>query len=139
MSQNGRPSHRSVANGANVQRQATHAELKQICEQIIQAQTAEIKQLKKWLCDWYQICEGQGREDEMRTPPRLQSMKFEDGTVRLAFFAERGKAYAIDATDSLPFGQGTVITALADGTGVREVAASVSGVPQRFYRLSITN
>lgn len=35
---------------------AYHAELVDLCGQIVATQTAEIQQLQTWLCDWYGIC-----------------------------------------------------------------------------------
>ena len=35
---------------------AAHTELREMCEQIIAAQTAEIAQLRSWLCQWYSNC-----------------------------------------------------------------------------------
>ncbi len=37
---------------------ATHEALLSICEDIIEAQTAEIAQMETWLCDWYSMCDG---------------------------------------------------------------------------------
>lgn len=35
---------------------ASHEELVAMCEDIIIAQSAEIEQMRTWLCDWYGIC-----------------------------------------------------------------------------------
>lgn len=35
---------------------AGHAELRQLCENIIATQSAEVQQLKTWLCQWYGEC-----------------------------------------------------------------------------------
>lgn len=35
---------------------AWHTELRQLCESIIAAQSAEIAQLETWLCEWYDRC-----------------------------------------------------------------------------------
>lgn len=35
---------------------AWHAELRQLCQNIIDAQSAEITQLRSWLCEWYGRC-----------------------------------------------------------------------------------
>lgn len=35
---------------------AYHDQLVTLCTQIIEAQTAEIRQLRQWLCQWYGIC-----------------------------------------------------------------------------------
>ena len=36
---------------------AAHRQLRRLCENIIETQSAEIEQLQTWLCEWYQICE----------------------------------------------------------------------------------
>jgi uncharacterized protein (DUF305 family) len=44
---------------------AYHAELRNLCRQIIEAQRAEIAQLREWLCTWYGRCQrGDGHEDD---------------------------------------------------------------------------
>lgn len=35
---------------------ASHAELRELCRKIINAQTAEIAKLESWLCKWYERC-----------------------------------------------------------------------------------
>ena len=35
---------------------AAHAELRELCENIIRTQSAEIAQLQSWLCEWYNRC-----------------------------------------------------------------------------------
>lgn len=37
-------------------RRATHAELKELCQNIHTTQQAEIQQMKGWLCQWYAKC-----------------------------------------------------------------------------------
>lgn len=37
-------------------RRAYHAQLRGLCENIIEAQTAEIELMRTWLCQWYGIC-----------------------------------------------------------------------------------
>lgn len=37
---------------------ASHDELIGVCQDIVEAQTAEIAQLETWLCDWYTLCDG---------------------------------------------------------------------------------
>ena len=34
-----------------------HEELRELCENIIATQTAEIELMQSWLCHWYGICE----------------------------------------------------------------------------------
>lgn len=40
---------------------ASHRELLELCEQIVEAQTAEIAQLEAWLCHWYGRCRNHSR------------------------------------------------------------------------------
>lgn len=42
-------------------RRAYHPELRDLCQNIIQTQSAEIQQLQAWLCQWYGICRGRQR------------------------------------------------------------------------------
>lgn len=37
---------------------AYHDELRELCEDIITTQAAEIEQMRTWLCEWYGICRG---------------------------------------------------------------------------------
>ncbi len=37
-------------------KKAYHEELIDMCHDIVEAQTAEIKEMKSWLCAWYHIC-----------------------------------------------------------------------------------
>lgn len=39
---------------------AYHEELKDLCQQIIDAQQQEIAQMQTWLCEWYQQCKERG-------------------------------------------------------------------------------
>ena len=38
-------------------RRAYHRQLRRLCENIIETQSAEIEQMQTWLCEWYGICE----------------------------------------------------------------------------------
>ena len=38
---------------------AYHPELLNLCQGIIETQTAEIRQMRAWLCEWYGICKAQ--------------------------------------------------------------------------------
>jgi len=40
---------------------AYHEELIELCENIIESQSAEIQQMQAWLCQWYGICKQKGR------------------------------------------------------------------------------
>jgi uncharacterized protein (DUF305 family) len=37
---------------------AYHDELRELCEDIITTQAAEIEQMRTWLCEWYGVCRG---------------------------------------------------------------------------------
>lgn len=47
---------------------AYHAQLVEMCGEIIEAQVAEITQLRTWLCEWYGIC-NYGPKGERATTP----------------------------------------------------------------------
>ena len=49
---------KAVREGEQCLRKASHAELIDMCEDIIAAQTAEIEQFEQWLCEWYDRCGG---------------------------------------------------------------------------------
>jgi uncharacterized protein (DUF305 family) len=46
----------AVVNASQCVQRAYHTELEDMCENIITAQLAEIRQMKDWLCRWYGIC-----------------------------------------------------------------------------------
>ncbi len=50
--------HHSIAlvRARQCQRRAFHSELTAMCQMMEEAQTAEIAQLREWLCQWYQKC-----------------------------------------------------------------------------------
>jgi uncharacterized protein (DUF305 family) len=48
--------YRAVIEGAHCVERAYHEELIAMCQDIVEAQTAEIKQMRDWLCTWYQLC-----------------------------------------------------------------------------------
>jgi uncharacterized protein (DUF305 family) len=52
--------HHSIAlrRARDCQRRASHEELKTMCQMMEQMQTAEIVQLREWLCQWYENCRG---------------------------------------------------------------------------------
>ena len=47
---------KAVKEGEHCLDKAYHPELKQLCQNIIVSQTAEIRQMQAWLCQWYSIC-----------------------------------------------------------------------------------
>jgi uncharacterized protein (DUF305 family) len=47
---------KAVDEGEKCLQKAYHPELRQLCQNIIVTQTAEIQQMQSWLCQWYQIC-----------------------------------------------------------------------------------
>lgn len=50
--------HHSVAieNSTQCLQEAAHAPLLEMCENMIVMQAMEIRQMRTWLCDWYQVC-----------------------------------------------------------------------------------
>lgn len=46
----------AIRNARQCLRQAYHEELAELCENIIESQSAEIEQLERWLCQWYHHC-----------------------------------------------------------------------------------
>lgn len=52
--------HHSIAlvRARQCQRHAFHSELTEMCQMMEEAQTAEIAQMREWLCQWYQKCNG---------------------------------------------------------------------------------
>jgi uncharacterized protein (DUF305 family) len=47
---------KAVKEGEKCLQKAYHADLRQLCQNIIVSQMAEISQMQSWLCQWYQIC-----------------------------------------------------------------------------------
>ena len=47
---------KAIKEGEHCLDKAAHAELRQLCENIIATQSAEIAQLQEWLCAWYGRC-----------------------------------------------------------------------------------
>lgn len=48
---------RAIRMAATCTKRASHPDLVDMCEQIIEAQAAEIVQLRTWLCQWYGLCD----------------------------------------------------------------------------------
>lgn len=48
---------KAVKEGERCVERAYHEELRELCENIIATQTAEIELMQSWLCEWYGICE----------------------------------------------------------------------------------
>lgn len=47
---------KAVDEGEQCLKRAHHEQLRELCENIIAVQTAEIELMQSWLCDWYGIC-----------------------------------------------------------------------------------
>ena len=47
---------KAVKEGEHCLDKAYHAELKQLCQNIVETQTQEIALMQSWLCAWYSIC-----------------------------------------------------------------------------------
>ncbi len=61
---------------------AVHSDLRRLCRSIARVQAAEIKQMQKWLHDWYRIdhepsMDHAGHHRDMQTLERLSGAKFE--------------------------------------------------------------
>ena len=52
---------KAIREGEQCLRRAYHPELLDLCQNIIQTQSAEIAQMEQWLCDWYDRCTGRRR------------------------------------------------------------------------------
>ena len=37
---------------------ADHRDLRRLCRNIIKTQSAEIRMMRSWLCEWYDLCDG---------------------------------------------------------------------------------
>ena len=48
---------RAIQEAEECLQRASHRQLRRLCENIIEAQSAEIEQLQTWLCEWYDMCE----------------------------------------------------------------------------------
>ena len=48
--------HQIVQRSEAAASQVAHAELRQLARDVIQAQTADIRLMLTWLCEWYDIC-----------------------------------------------------------------------------------
>jgi uncharacterized protein (DUF305 family) len=48
--------HQIVQRSRPIAQQAVHAELRQLADTIVQAQTTDIRLMLTWLCTWYDIC-----------------------------------------------------------------------------------
>lgn len=51
--------HKAIVEAQMCLRRAYHGELLDLCQNIIQAQRAEISQMQQWLCQWYDRCRNQ--------------------------------------------------------------------------------
>jgi uncharacterized protein (DUF305 family) len=48
---------KAVKEGEKCVKRVYHEELRELCENIIATQTAEIELMESWLCEWYDMCE----------------------------------------------------------------------------------
>ena len=55
---------RAIQMAATCTERASHPDLVDMCEQIIEAQSAEIVQLRAWLCQWYGLCNRRAHKSE---------------------------------------------------------------------------
>jgi len=47
---------KAVREGMHCMNRAYHADLIELCENIVQTQTQEIMLMENWLCEWYSVC-----------------------------------------------------------------------------------
>lgn len=47
----------AVEEGGKCAQRAYHAQLEDLCHNIVETQSAEIELMQGWLCDWYDICQ----------------------------------------------------------------------------------
>lgn len=50
---------------------ADHRDLRQLCRNIIKTQTAEIRMMRSWLCQWYDRCDGRPEPGHPHGPGRV--------------------------------------------------------------------
>lgn len=55
---------RAIRMAAICTKRASHPDLVDMCEEIIEAQAAEITQLRAWLCEWYGLCNRRDQKNE---------------------------------------------------------------------------
>ena len=48
---------KAVREGMHCQARAHHNELIELCEDMVETQSAEIALMESWLCDWYEMCD----------------------------------------------------------------------------------
>lgn len=113
-----------------------HSALDQFCSKVIEDQNTEVKSLKNWLCSWYQICEGQNREDEMNMPARITSAALSEGRLALSFFAEPDKQYTIESKENLASGAWDTLQQVTGNSGVQTLSRDAQGPgSRRFFRI----
>lgn len=54
----------AIRMAATCTKRASHPDLVDMCEEIIEAQAAEITQLRAWLCEWYGLCNRRDQKNE---------------------------------------------------------------------------
>ena len=109
-----------------------HKELDQLCVEIIENQVAEVKELKQWLCEWYQICDGQNRMDE--GPMQMSASGDSDGQLKLAFVASAERSYQVQAKTELDGGDWMALTNIAGVSGIQTIEEP-NTAGSKFYRL----
>jgi uncharacterized protein (DUF305 family) len=55
---------KGVREASQCMRRAYHEELRDFCQQVIDAQTEEIEMMQMWLCEWYSTCRVYGRRPD---------------------------------------------------------------------------
>ena len=109
-----------------------HKELDQLCIKMIQSQVEEVKKLKQWLCDWYQICEGQNRMDE--APMEMTANGKSNGPFTLSFVAKADGEYEVQARTNLARGDWIPFTNIVGASGIKKIEDDETA-GGKFYRL----
>lgn len=109
-----------------------HKELDQLCIKMIQSQVEEVKKLKQWLCDWYQICEGQNRMDE--APMEMTANGKSNGPFTLSFVAKEDGEYEVQARTNLARGDWIPFTNIVGASGIKTIEDDETA-GGKFYRL----
>lgn len=109
-----------------------HKELDQLCMKMIQGQLDEVKKLKQWLCDWYQICEGQNRMDE--GPMQMSVGTNNPGRFSLSFLANSQMAYQVEAKTSVTANAWTPVSEVKGVSGVQTIE-DTTPAPSKYFRL----
>lgn len=63
----------AIRSATTLLKRGYHEELKEMANMMIEMQSAEIEQLRAWLCEWYELCGGQKQQKMQNTNRRSMS------------------------------------------------------------------